>query len=262
MSSGRIAGKSAIVTGAGSGIGRGIARRFAAEGASVTVADLAFEAAQETVSQIIERGGRAIALRVNVTDADDVAAMTQATVDSFGGIDILVNNAGISFGDTLRLHELEQDAWQRLLDVNLTGVFLCCKHTLPALMERGGGGSIVNIASAAAIGMAPRAGYAASKGGVVALTRSLAFQYGEYGIRVNAICPGPVETPMSNAVRASGMYDDDGIVDLSIKRRGTPDDIASAALYFASDEARYVTSDILPVDGGSLRLRAEKFRGR
>lgn len=261
MSTGRLAGKVAIVTGAGSGIGRGIAKRFAEQGAAVTVADMALDAAEETVAQIAAFGGRALAVRTNVTSAEDTAAMVASTVDEFGGVDILVNNAGISFGDTLKLHELEQDAWQLIMDVNLTGVFQCCKHVLPALMERGGG-SIVNIASAAAIGMAPRAAYAASKGGVVALTRSLAFQYGEQSIRVNAICPGPVETPMSNAVRASGMYDDDGIVDLSIKRRGTPEDIANAALYFASDESRYVTSDILSVDGGALRLRAERFRGR
>lgn len=261
MSTGRISGKTAIVTGGGSGIGRGISLRFAREGAAVTVADMSMEGAEETVARIVAAGGRAIAVRTNVTDGAEVAAMTAATVEAFGGLDILVNNAGISFGDTLRLHELELDGWQRIMDVNLTGVFHCCKYAIPAFLERGAG-SIVNIASAAAIGMAPRAAYAASKGGVVALTRSLAFQYGEYGIRANAICPGPVETPMSNAVRASGMYDDDGIVDLSIKRRGTPDDIASAALYFASDESRYVTSDILPVDGGALRLRAERFRGR
>ncbi|MGY1551340.1 SDR family NAD(P)-dependent oxidoreductase [Microbacterium sp. A588] len=261
MSRGRIAGKSAIVTGAGSGIGRGIAKRFAEQGAAVTVADMALDAAEETVAQIASTGGRAIAVRTNVTSAEDVAAMVDATVTAFGGVDILVNNAGISFGDTLKLHELEQDAWQLIMDVNLTGVFLCCKYTLPSMIARGGG-SIVNIASAAAIGMAPRAAYAASKGGVVAITRSLAFQYGENSVRVNAICPGPVETPMSNAVRASGMYDDDGIVDLSIKRRGTPEDIANAALYFASDEARYVTADVLSVDGGALRLRAERFCGR
>ncbi|MEV4900304.1 SDR family NAD(P)-dependent oxidoreductase [Citricoccus sp. NPDC055426] len=261
MTKGRVAGKTAIVTGAGSGIGRGIAKRFAEEGATVVVADMAQDAADETVDLISQGGGQALAVRADVTQADDVAALVATATDAFGGVDILVNNAGISFGDTLKLHELEQYAWQKIMDVNLTGVFLCCKHVLPSLMERGGG-AIVNIASAAAIGMAPRAAYAASKGGVVALTRSLAFQYGEQGIRVNAICPGPVETPMSNAVRASGMYDDDGIVDLSIKRRGTPEDIANAVLFLASDEARYVTSDVIPVDGGALRLRAERFRNR
>jgi len=261
MAGKRLAGKTAIVTGAGSGIGRGIAHRFAAHGATVVVADLSEDAALATVGEIEELGGVAVGVRADVSQADDAAAMAEAALGAGGRIDVLVNNAGISFGDTLKLHELDEAAWQRILNVNLTGVFQCCKHVLPAMLAQEAG-SIVNIASAAAIGMAPRAGYAASKGGVVALTRSLAFQYGEYGIRVNAICPGPVETPMSNAVRASGMYDDDGIVDLSIKRRGTPEDIANAALYFASDESRYVTSDILPVDGGALRLRAERFRGR
>lgn len=258
---GRVDGKVTVVTGAGSGIGRGIAHRFAQEGASVVVADVSESAAAETAASIEERGGAALAQCVDVAAAEDVARLVSTVTETYGGIDVLVNNAGISFGDTLRVHELEQDAWARIMDVNLTGVFLCCKHTLPAMIARGGG-SIVNIASAAAIGMAPRAAYAASKGGVVAFTRSLAFQYGEYGIRANAICPGPVETPMSNAVRASGMYDDDGIVDLAIKRRGTPDDIANTALYLGSDEARYVTSDVIPVDGGALRLRAERFRGR
>lgn len=257
----RLAGKVAIVTGAGSGIGRGIALRFAEEGAQVVVADIAEAAAAETVSLIQAAGGAAAAVRSDVSDAESTTELAAAANAAFGGIDVLVNNAGISFGDTLKLHELEQDAWQRIMNINLTGPFLCCKAVLPTMIERGGG-SIVNIASAAAIGMAPRAGYAASKGGVVALTRSVAFQYGEHNIRSNAICPGPVETPMSNAVRASGMYDDDGIVDLSIRRRGLPLDIANAALYLASDESRYVTSDIIPVDGGALRLRAERFRGR
>lgn len=257
----RMSGKVSIVTGAGSGIGRAIALRLAEEGSAVVVADFAPAGGEESVDLIREAGGTASFEQVDVTSDEDVARLVTATLADYGEISVLVNNAGISTGDQLRLHEVTSDVWDRIMNVNMKGVFHCCKHVLPAMIERGGG-SIVNIASAAAVTMGPRAAYAASKGGVLSLTRSIALQYGEYSIRANAICPGPVDTPMSRAARANGLYAESGIIDSAMGRRGEPVDIANAVLYLASDESKFVTADALVVDGGALRLRAEQFRGR
>jgi NAD(P)-dependent dehydrogenase (short-subunit alcohol dehydrogenase family) len=254
----RLTDKVAIITGSGSGIGRGMALKFAEEGARVVVADFSEEGGRETVRLIEDAGGQARFEKVDVTRAADVEAMVTNVVQAYGTITTLVNNAGISAGDTLYLHELAEENWDRIFDINAKGVFFCCKYVLPVMMANGGG-SIVNIASAAAVGMAPRAAYAASKGAVASLTRSLAFQYGAHNIRANAICPGPVETPMSRASRASGLYKE-RIVDSLVDRMGQPEDIAYAALYLASDESSYVTSDLIVVDGGAVRLKKELFQ--
>lgn len=257
----RMADKVTIVTGAGSGIGRAIAERLAAEGSTVVVADFAPEGGQETVDLITASGGVASFQQVDVTKFADVERMVAATVASYGKVSALVNNAGISAGDQLRIHEVTEEVWDRIMNVNMKGVFNCCKAVLPVMMEQGGG-SVVNIASAAAITMGPRAAYAASKGGVLSFTRSIALQYGEYRIRANAICPGPIDTPMSRAARSNGLYASSGIVDSAAGRRGDPIDIANAVLFLASDESKFVTADALVVDGGAMRLRAEQFRGR
>ena len=253
----RLQNKVAVITGSGSGIGRGMALEFASEGARVVVADFSEEGGRETVRLIERAGGEALFQQVNVTSADDVQRMVKNVVATYGTITTLVNNAGISAGDTLYLHEATEEVWDRIFDINAKGVFICCKYVLPVMMENGGG-AIVNIASAAAVGMGPRAAYAASKGAVASLTRSLAFQYGTHNIRANAICPGPVETPMSRASRESGLYKE-RIIESTVDRMGQPEDIAYAAVFLASDESSFITSDLLVVDGGATRLKKELF---
>jgi NAD(P)-dependent dehydrogenase (short-subunit alcohol dehydrogenase family) len=242
----RLKGKVSIITGAGSGIGRGIATMFGREGSSVVVVDVVPENGNETVNIINDAGGKALFIKTDVTKAAEVEAMVKQTVEKYGKISVLCNNAGISAGDTTKITELPEDVWDRIMNINLKGPYLCCKYVIPEM---------------AALTMAPRAAYAASKGGVVSLTKSLALQWGYYNIRVNAICPGPIETPMQIASRKSGVYTG-GIVDRLIERMGKPEDIAYAALYLASDEASYVSSDIIVVDGGTLRMRAEMWAPR
>lgn len=255
----RLKGKVSIITGAGSGIGNGVAKLFAKEGSIVVVADFAQEAGQETVKMIEEAGGKALFVKTDVSNAESVNEMVTATVEEYGKLDVIVNIAGIAAGDTTNITTCPDEVFDRIMAVNLKGTYLCCKRVIPE-MKKNRSGSIINIASVAAISMGPRAAYAASKGGVVALTKSLALQWGYYNIRVNAICPGPVETPMSRVTREAGIYKG-SIIDscLDPSRMGTPEDIGYAALYLASDESSYVTSDILVVDGGTTRIRAEQF---
>jgi len=255
----RLKGKVTIITGAGSGIGRGMAQLFAKEGATVVVADFSAEGGPETVRLIEEAGGSAFFVKTDVSSAESVDAMVTAAAEKYGKIDGIVNVAVLSFGDTTKIINTPDEAYDKIMAVNLKGTYLCCKRVIPELIKNEGG-SIVNIASMAAITMGPRAAYAASKGGVVSLTKSLALQWGYYNIRVNAICPGPVETPMSAAVRKSGIYQE-SIIDSCLKpyRRGDPEDIGYAALYLMSDEASYVSSDIIVVDGGTMRVKAEQF---
>ena len=255
----RLKDKVSIVTGAGSGIGRAIASLFAQEGSRVVVADVVPEGGEGTVRMITDAGGDAFFVKTDVSQSADVERMVRLAVEKYEKISVLVNNAGISAGDTTRIAELPEENWDRIININLKGVYLCCKYAIPEMIKNGKGGSIVNIASVAGISMAPRAAYAASKGGVVSLTKSVAFQYGHFNIRANAICPGSVDTPMVAASRKSGVYRGP-IMDRIIERQGKPEDIAYAALYLASDESSYVSADVVVVDGGTLRLRAEMFR--
>src|SRR5829696_2798402 len=189
---GRLEGKVAVITGAASGIGRETAKRFAEEGARVCVADLADEPGKETAAEI-----DGLYVHADVTDPDDVQVMYREAAGRFGGLDVLFNNAGISPPDDDSILETELDAWQRVQDVNLKSVFLCCKYGIPYLLERGGG-SIINTASFVAVmgAAASQISYTSSKGGVLAMSRELGVQFARQGIRVNALCPGPVNTPL------------------------------------------------------------------
>jgi NAD(P)-dependent dehydrogenase (short-subunit alcohol dehydrogenase family) len=247
---GRLEGKVCVITGAGGGMGRDAAQLFVEEGAKVCVADANAEAARETVSLLPE--GSALAVDANVADEDAVQAMFAATVAEFGGVDVLYNNAGISPADDDSILETDVEAWQRVQDVNTKGVFLCCKHGIPHLLERGGG-SVINVASFVAIlgAATSQISYTASKGAVLSMSRELAVQFARQGVRVNALCPGPVETPL--LLRIFG--DDPAAYDrrrihLPMGRLAKPREIVNAALFLASDESSYVNGATFLVDGG------------
>jgi NAD(P)-dependent dehydrogenase (short-subunit alcohol dehydrogenase family) len=246
---GRLDGKVCVITGAGGGMGREAAIVFSEEGAKVCAADLDAALAEETVRLC---SGDALAVGVNVADEDGVAAMLAATAERFGGIDVLYNNAGISPGDDASVLDTSVEAWQRVQDVNTKGVFLCCKHGIPYLLERGGG-SVINVASFVAIlgAATSQISYTASKGAVLAMSKELGVQFAREGVRVNALCPGPVETPLLLAI-----YGDDPAafarrqVHWPTGRLGKPREIVNAALFLASDESSFVNATAFVVDGG------------
>jgi NAD(P)-dependent dehydrogenase (short-subunit alcohol dehydrogenase family) len=237
----------AIVTGAGQGIGRGIAKCLARAGAHVVIVDQALERAESVVAEIANMGADAIALRTDVSSASEVQEMVKQTLARFGKIDILVNNAGRLV--VKRMVEQTEEEWDRVVDTNLKGVFLCCRFVLPEMIARKRG-AIVNIASIAAFHVTvPHVPYAASKAGVVALTRDLAYEVGRHGIRVNAIAPGPIDTPMARfgteEQRAAAAKN------ILLGRMGQPEDIGEAAVFLASDYASFITGATLPVSGGA-----------
>ena len=244
----RISDKVAIITGAASGIGRTTAILFAKEGGKVVVADKNEVGGNETVDLIRSDGGQAIFDYVNVTSATDMQGMVKTTINTYGKLNILVNNAGIAI--RLPVVDLSEEDWDRNIDVNLKSVYLSSKYAIPRMIENGGG-SIVNIASIYGIvGGRVRAAYAASKGGVVNLTRSMALDYALHKIRVNCVCPGFVNTPLlKNILKNKEEYQ--ALADLHpMGRLGDMLEIALGVLYLASDESSFVTGIALPIDGG------------
>jgi NAD(P)-dependent dehydrogenase (short-subunit alcohol dehydrogenase family) len=247
---GRLEGKVCVITGAGGGMGREAAVVFTGEGAKVCVADVAAGAAEETVGLCPE--GTAFAFTLDVADEDAVRALMAETAERYGGIDVLYNNAGISPDDDASVLDTSVEAWQRVQDVNTKGVFLCCKHGIPYLVERGGG-SVINVASfVALVGAATsQISYTASKGAVLAMSKELGVQFARQGVRVNALCPGPVETPLLLNIYGSDpeAYERRRI-HWPMGRLGKPRELVAAALFLASDESSFVNAATFVVDGG------------
>lgn len=245
-----IDGGVALVSGASSGIGRATAKRFANEGASVVAVDIDVEGGEETISQIDADGGEATFREVDVTDENDLAAAVETAVDTYGGLDFAFNNAGIE-GDQVGFSEQDDANWNRVLDINLKGVFYAMREEIPAMLESGGG-AIVNTSSIAGIlGFPNLSPYVASKHGVVGLTRSAAVEFSGEDLRVNAVLPGVIDTPM---VARAGEEDAESmeqtVAAIPTGRLGQPEEIASAVVWLCSEDASYVTGQPLPVDGG------------
>jgi len=245
----RLEGKVAIVTGGNAGIGEAVAKRFADEGAAVVITGRRQEELDRVVSGIRHNKGKALCVAGSVTDEPHVVDVMQRTLHSFGRIDILVNNAGIgAFGK--RIHETDDATWAAMLDVNLTGVFRMTRALLPQMLKQGRG-AIVNISSVASLVGIPLApAYAASKGGLDAMTRAIAVDYAKDGIRCNVVNPGLVDTPMAAPLMANPAMLEPILSHYAIRRPGTPEEVANMVLYLASDEAVWVTGGTFTVDGG------------
>lgn len=244
----RLEGKTAIVTGAAGGLGSAICRLFAREGAAVTVADLDLEGARALAGEIAAAGGRAVAVRADVTSAEDAVQMTAAAVRlaGGGGVDILVNNAGIAGLGAVT--EITEEDWNRVLAVNLTGAYLCSRQVIPEMI-RAGGGSIVCISSVAGVtAQAGQAAYHASKHGLIGLVRAMALDHARDGIRVNAVCPGAVDTPLLSPLTGERMAA--LAARHALGRIARPEEIAAAVLHLAGDESSFTTGTTLLADGG------------
>ncbi|HXF73148.1 MAG TPA: glucose 1-dehydrogenase [Actinomycetota bacterium] len=247
----RLEGKVALVTGAGSGIGRLTAETFAREGARVVVADVVDDAGRATVEGIRAAGGEAEYVHCDVSVAEEVEAMVAFAVGRFGKLDVMMNNAGIFHARDGSVIDTDEETWDRTIAINLKGVFLGSKYAVRAMLE-GDGGSLINVASFVALmgAAVPQIAYTASKGGVLSMTREIAVEFARRGIRANALCPGPIETPLLAELLADPAARQRRLVHIPVGRFGQGQEIANAALFLASDESSFMTGAALVVDGG------------
>lgn len=246
----RLKNKSAIVTGGGGDIGREVALRFAEEGAQVIVSDISEEAGLKTVNLIKEKGGKAEFILTDMTNPRDVENMVQGTINTFGRLDILFNNAGVN-SDEKKIPDVSLEEWQKVIDINLTGVFLGMKYAIPRMES---GSSIINTASIAGIkGQKLVSAYSASKGSVITLTKTAATEFGRKNIRVNAIAPGIIDTKMVEDWKKTEKWPVLSTANV-LRRVGKPEEVANAVLFLASDEASFITGETLVIDGGTLNL--------
>jgi NAD(P)-dependent dehydrogenase (short-subunit alcohol dehydrogenase family) len=248
---GHFEGKVAFVTGAASGIGRAAALAFAREGASVVVADVSEQGNRETARIIEERGGRALAVRCDVTRAEDVKAALDRTIEAFGRLDVAFNNAGVEPRKLVPTAEVEEEEWDRIIDIDLRGVFLCMKYEIPLLLAQGGGAIVNTSSGAGVIGIRGNPAYTAAKHGVIGLTRATALDYAARNIRVNAVCPGYIDTPMM-ARFTGGTAEGRAkvIAEEPIGRMAQPEEIAATVVWMCSDAASFMVGHALVVDGG------------